>query len=214
MAPMLSFSELDSVSGLIAGFTTRVPGLEVDVDREEAMQRLAASHESARHALVGNMPMATAEQVHGCGVAEVDTQTRFPVTGADALVTTQAGLCLGIYVADCAAVFLADRYGRGIGLVHSGRKGTELGIVPAAVRSLCHATSGSPRDVVAQISPCIRPPHYEVDIATEITRQLRSLGVVDIHDCGLCTASAPEQFYSYRREKGKTGRMLALIAIR
>jgi copper oxidase (laccase) domain-containing protein len=37
--------------------------------------------------------------------------------------------------------------------------------------------------------------------------------VRDIFDCGACTASNPEQYYSYRRERGRTGRLLALAAI-
>jgi copper oxidase (laccase) domain-containing protein len=30
-------------------------------------------------------------------------------------------------------------------------------------------------------------------------------------DCGLNTASDPSRFYSYRKELGKTGRMMAMI---
>ncbi|MEM0897936.1 MAG: laccase domain-containing protein [Verrucomicrobiota bacterium] len=32
-----------------------------------------------------------------------------------------------------------------------------------------------------------------------------------MHDCGTCTAENVEIYYSYRREKGKTGRMLAML---
>ena len=70
-----------------------------------------------------------------------------------------------------------------------------------------------PADLIVQLSPCIRPPHYEVDIATEIIRQCRALGVQHIHDSGTCTASDLSRYYSYRAEKGKTGRMLAMIGL-
>jgi copper oxidase (laccase) domain-containing protein len=33
----------------------------------------------------------------------------------------------------------------------------------------------------------------------------------NLHDCGLCTSTDLQRFYSYRVEKGKTGRMLALL---
>ena len=72
---------------------------------------------------------------------------------------------------------------------------------------------GAPADLIAQISPCIRPPHYENDFAAEIARQLEAAGIRDIHDCGTCTATDPDSYYSYRREKGFTGRMLAFLAL-
>jgi copper oxidase (laccase) domain-containing protein len=71
----------------------------------------------------------------------------------------------------------------------------------------------TPSDLVVQISPCIRPPHYEVDFASEIVRQARSCGVEQIADTGRCTACDLQSYYSYRVEKGRTGRMLALLAL-
>ena len=70
-----------------------------------------------------------------------------------------------------------------------------------------------PANLVVQVAPCIRPPNYEVDFAAQIVRQAREAGVSDIFDCGTCTASDPEKYYSYRRDKGRTGRLLALAAI-
>jgi copper oxidase (laccase) domain-containing protein len=71
-----------------------------------------------------------------------------------------------------------------------------------------------PSDLVVQLSPCIRPPHYEVDFAAEIVRQCRDLRVTSIHDSGVCTACDLTRYYSYRAEKGRTGRMLAFLALR
>ena len=208
------FPALDVIPGIRAAFTRRVPGLGVCVEREDALERLKPYHLQARSdaGLVG-MTFATAEQVHGNHVAEVSADSHFPVPGTDALFTTVPGICLGVYVADCAAVFLADRSARGIALVHSGKKGTELGIASIAAKALCAATGAAPSDLVAQISPCIRPPHYEINFASEIVRQLTTLGIGEVHDCGICTASNPDQYYSYRMEKGRTGRMLAIMAI-
>ncbi len=69
-----------------------------------------------------------------------------------------------------------------------------------------------PADLVVQLSPCIRPPHYEIDFAAEIVRQCREAGVTAVHDCNICTACDLNRYYSYRAEKGRTGRMLALLA--
>ena len=70
-----------------------------------------------------------------------------------------------------------------------------------------------PANLIAVISPCIRPPHYEEDIPTAIKAQLVEEGVPEdqIHDSGLDTAADTKRFYSYRVEKGQTGRMLALF---
>jgi copper oxidase (laccase) domain-containing protein len=68
-------------------------------------------------------------------------------------------------------------------------------------------------DLIVQLSPCIRPPHYEIDFAAEIVRQCRDAGIAEIFDSGTCTACDLEHYYSYRAEKGRTGRMLALLAL-
>ena len=70
-----------------------------------------------------------------------------------------------------------------------------------------------PADLVAAVAPCIRPPLYEVDIAAAIVGQLREAGVPDeaVTDSGMCTGAAVDRYYSYRVEKGATGRMLALL---
>jgi hypothetical protein len=67
-------------------------------------------------------------------------------------------------------------------------------------------------DLVVQLGPCIRPPHYEIDFAADIVRQCRDLGVSSVHDSGVCTACDLKRYYSYRAEKGRTGRMLAFLA--
>jgi copper oxidase (laccase) domain-containing protein len=70
-----------------------------------------------------------------------------------------------------------------------------------------------PERMIAQLGPCIRPPNYEVDFAALIRSQCAAAGVREIHDCGACTAAQPDRYYSYRTEKGKTGRMLGLLAL-
>jgi len=213
-APLETFPALDALAPIRAGFFRRAPGLDVQTDRDTAMARLAGIHRAALdRAGFARMPLASAVQVHGNSVREVFGSDKFPVPDCDALMTLEHRLCLGIYVADCAAVFIADKLGRGIALAHSGRKGTELGITTRSIQTLCSKTGAVPCDLVVQISPCIRPPHYEVDFAAEIRRQAASAGVIEIHDCLRCTASDPAAYYSYRKECGKTGRLLAAMAM-
>lgn len=195
-------------------FLERVPGLDLAVEREEALGKLKPFHLAAQkqHGM-GEYPLITAEQIHGNGIGMVGKETFGQIPRVDGLITDRPGVVLGIYVADCCAVYLVDPVKRCIGLVHSGAKGTRLGIVPEAIRAMTASFGSAPADIVVQLSPCIRPPLYEVDFATEIVRQCKEAGVTHCFDCGLCTGSDLERFYSYRIELGKTGRMLALLAM-
>jgi polyphenol oxidase len=214
--PAEHFPALSAVPSSAHGFTLRVPGLEMSHDKAEALAKLDGIHREIRseHGL-GAMPFVTAQQVHGkqIGVIKSQPTANHCFEGSDGIVTDQAGVCLGIYVADCCAVYLVDRVRRAIGLVHSGKKGTELGIVKDAVETMGAEFETSPSDLIVQLSPCIRPPHYEIDFAAEIIRQCRQAGVGAIHDCGICTACDLNRYYSYRAEKGRTGRMLAFLAL-
>jgi copper oxidase (laccase) domain-containing protein len=70
-----------------------------------------------------------------------------------------------------------------------------------------------PGDLRVMIGPAIRPPWFEVDIPAMILADAVAAGVraERVADCGICThASAESLYYSYRREKGCTGRMVAL----
>ena len=211
------FRPLSALAGVAHAFTLRVPGIEVSHDKMEALARLDANHREIRneHGL-GGAPFITAQQVHGKQIAVVDQAISQDqcFESCDGLITNQRGVCLGIYVADCCAVFIVDPIRNAIGLVHSGKKGTDLGIVSNATRLMTEHFGSRPADLVMQLSPCIRPPHYETDFAGEIVRQCRDLGVTAVHDSGVCTACDLNRYYSYRAEKGRTGRMLAFLALR
>jgi copper oxidase (laccase) domain-containing protein len=211
--PHETFPALSALPVLHA-FTGRVAGLDVKMDREAALARLAIHHGEIRNQIgAAGRRFITAEQVHGAAVAAVTVRDTAPIPGVDALITNDPNVCLGIYVADCGPVWLVDPVRRAIGCIHSGRKGTELGITTAAIAAMVKNFGCVPSDITAQLGPCIRPPNYENDFAADILRQCREAGLTSVHDCGRCTAAEPERYYSYRREKGQTGRMLALLAL-
>ena len=203
---------LDILPGVRAAFLARIPGVDVATDRETALTRLRPAHESLIQSLGFDKP-STAEQVHGNAVAVVNAASPYPAVGADALATATPGLALGIYVADCAAIYFVDTRRRAIALAHSGRKGTESNILGATISTMRDNFGTEPADLVVAVSPCIRPPHYEIDFAAQIAAQAGEAGVGAFYDAGTCTASHPERYYSYRRELGQTGRMLALLAL-
>lgn len=203
---------LTALPSLKHGFIGRVAGVDVATDRDTAMARLAPRHDQIlRDFGIDPKLLATAEQVHGADVAVVHGPGC--LQGVDGLITAVRGQPLGIYVADCAAVFFVDPIRGVIGLSHSGKKGTERRIAGATVEKMGLHFDSRPQDIIAIISPCIRPPHYEIDFAADIRKQLADAGVERVIDSGICTATANDRFYSYRLENGKTGRMLAFLEL-
>jgi YfiH family protein len=153
------------------------------------------------------------EQIHGNRAAAVGAPPDGRVPGVDALATNVTGLPLVVRVADCGPVFFYDPVRRAIAVAHSGRRGTEGNIVAATVACLRDNFGTEPADLIVELGPCIRPPHYEVDFAAEIGRQAQAAGVRHFHDAGVCTASRLDRYYSYRAEKGQTGRMWGVLML-
>ena len=200
--------------GVVHAFAVRQPGVEVELERAEAVGRLGPAHAALRAGLgLAEREFCSAEQVHGAGVSVVTGAVPAVHPGVDSLVTASDRVCLGIYTADCCAVFLADPLRRVIALAHAGAKGTRLGVVPATLRCMREEFGCEMGGIRALLSPCIRPPHYDWDFAAEIRRQLAGAGVGFITDPDVCTGADTRNYYSYRMEKGRTGRMLALLAL-
>lgn len=208
------FPDLLRQPDLAHGFILRQKGVELSLDREATLGRLQPGFVAGIDE-IGLSParLATAEQVHG-GDIDLVTEAGYRL-GVDGLITSTPGLALGIVVADCCAVYLVDPLRRAIGLVHSGKRGTELRITAEAIQRMGEAFGTRPEDLQVRLSPCIRPPAYEVDIAAAIRQQAADLGVPaeSVHDDGICTASNLHRYYSYRAESGATGRMLAVLGL-
>jgi len=221
--PFEQFPALNAIGICRHLFTQRIPGIDVSTDKAKVLKRLESAHREIRNAIgVGDWPLFTAQQVHGNKIAILERAVGSAVLSGvggrefprcDGIITNQRGVALGIYVADCCALYIVDPKTPAIGLVHSGRKGTELGVVTNAIRQMIDRFGSDPANMIVQLSPCIRPPHYEVDFAAEIVQQCRPLGVKEIYNSRICTACDLDRYYSYRAEKGKTGRMLALIGL-
>ena len=194
-----------TAQGLRHGFSTRsgVPLEQVDAEIGAAFARSGFPLERA----------VQGQQPHGNKVALVNGPARERVPEVDGLITATIGLPLVVRVADCGPVFLHDPVRRAIGLSHSGRRGTEGNITGVTIAAMREHFGSKPEDLVVQLGPCIRPPHYEVDFAAEIGRQARAAGVMQFHDVGTCTACHLDRYYSYRAEKGKTGRMWGVLML-
>lgn len=207
-------SPLGDIPGIAARFMVRIPGIDTHCERSAAMERLRPVHRDLLDGTgLGSFPLATAEQVHGNRTSFVTEAANQTIPGVDGLLTNRRGITLGIHVADCAPVWIVARDASAGAVLHSGKKGTELGIIRQGIRDLTVHTGKNADDFLAVIGPCIRPPCYEVDFAAEIRKQTSAAGITELHDAGICTACHPERYYSYRREKGLTGRMLATLTL-
>jgi len=214
--PVEYFPALQAIKFCRHAFIERIPGIDVSHDKAEALKRLDAVHREMRREIwMGDWPLLTAQQIHGDNIAIVDQPVASDkeFAGCDGIITSQKKIALGIHVADCCAVYIVDPKTPAIGLIHSGKKGTERAIVSNAIQQMRKHFGSDPAELIVQLSPCIRPPHYEIDFAAQIVEQCRAAGVNAIHDPGVCTACDVDRYYSYRAEKGKTGRMLALLGL-
>lgn len=105
--------------------------------------------------------LAWARQVHGADVARVGGSGGF-AGAADVLMTTERGVPLMIFGADCLALMLYDPAVPALALAHVGWRGTVRGAAQSAVTALC-AAGARPERIHAAVSPSIGPCCYEID---------------------------------------------------
>ncbi|WP_411825315.1 polyphenol oxidase family protein [Luteolibacter sp. AS25] len=209
---------INSLPDYQAEWIPRLSDVNVLGDREFALGNLKPVHDQI---IMEKFPRVRtrhyAEQIHGNSIAVVTGPSESQAVNhqsVDGLMTNLPGELLAIYAADCAAIYLVDPVKKAIALLHSGRKGTEMNILGNAVSQMCEIYGSSPSDLICILSPCIRPPDYEVNFAATIREQANDCGIEQFHDSCENTASDLHRHYSYRLEKGKTGRMLALLSIK
>lgn len=217
------FNRDGAVPGLNCGLTTAAPAEEVSRNRQAFFERVKIDPEL----------VASAGQVHGDHVEFVESGGFFPET--DALVTANRGVTLTIQVADCAAILMADSEAGVIGAVHAGWRGSVNGIVTASLNML-YRHGAKPEQVLAAICPCIGPARFEVgeEVANLFADQyvdrqpgkkphvnLRAAIHGELEENGIpsgqievdsgCTFTQRDHYYSWRRDRDKAGRMLAMI---
>jgi hypothetical protein len=212
LAPWL---EVDLGRGVRAGFST-VAGGNLGLGLGDDPAAVVARRRDAE--LWAGGPIAWGRQVHGADVHLVGPTGGDDVAVCDALVST-GPVGLGVLVADCVPVLLADSRARVVGTVHAGRRGVVAGVVGAAVRALRAAGATHLRAVVgpAICGACYEVPaalRDEVEVAVPGTASTTSWGTpsldlpravvaalvadgVEVGDVGLCTRT-DLRFFSHR----------------
>ena len=188
-------------------------------NRRRAMEFLDLPEE----ALVTNF------QIHSPDVVVVDKPwPRDQRPRADALVTRQPGIALGILTADCAPILFADDAAGVIGAAHAGWRGAVLGVAEATVAAMAKLGADVGR-IRAAIGPCIAQASYEVgpefpapflsqdktnerffrpsrraghfmfDLSGYLEAGLQAIGVAGIGIVARDTCAETDSFFSYRR---------------
>jgi len=159
----------DSLSDVQHGFFTRkggvssgiYEGLNCGVGSNDDAQAVARNR--ARVAETTGVPpiaLVGVHQYHSADVAVIDAPTT-ERPKADAMVTNQKGIALGILTADCQPVLFADPVAGVIGAAHAGWKGALGGVLSNTVAAM--EQLGAKRDnISAAIGPCISQAAYEV----------------------------------------------------
>lgn len=186
-------------------------------------------------------PVQFPRQVHGTDVLTVGPGARDLMTGGDpgepardAVVTAAAGVPVGVLVADCVPVLLADPDAGVVGAAHAGRRGLLKGVIEATV-AVMQERGARPDRIRAAIGPSAGPCCYEVpeQLRAESARRLPStwgttrwgtpsldlpagcraalerIGVTLITALGVCTID-DHAYFSYRREP-VTGRFAGIV---
>lgn len=100
-------------------------------------------------------------QVHGSRVVSGRACAHEPAPEADAVVSGEAGIPVGVVTADCVPILMASESGRAVGAIHAGWRGLARGVVAAGVDALRHLCPDEA--LVAAVGPHIGPCCYEVD---------------------------------------------------
>ena len=172
------------------------------------------------------------EQVHGSQVIQLDDGDVSRV--ADGSMSRSRRVVCAVLSADCVPLFLTDKSGQFVALLHVGWRGLEAGIVESGL-DIIREPMGQ---ILAWLGPSIGPAVYEVrddvrgrlvtacrdhdsnftktetgwlaDLPGMVEQRLRRAGVEAVGSSGLCTFSGPYNWFSYRRS-APCGRMASLI---
>jgi YfiH family protein len=233
---LIRSSVLAALSGIRHAFFTREGGVSKGVyaslnagqGSRDDPDRVAENRKRMAQAL--ECPaLVTAFQTHST-TAVVATQpwTRANAPRADAVVTGTPGIAVGVTIADCGPILLADAGARVIGAVHAGWRGALDGVIESAVARM-EEVGARRQNIVAAIGPLIRQQSYEVgpefvarfrntdssfakffvsaqrdghamfDLPGFIAMRLESAGVRAVDDLGLDTYADEARFFSFRR---------------
>lgn len=168
--------QFTALGGTRHGFATRLGGVsqgvcaQLNLSRTEldTEERVRENYRLLCAALGTDVTqLVLSHQVHADAVrvvtrADVLADLYDPIPyEADGLITDIPGLTLTIFYADCIPILLYDPVRQVAGAVHSGWRGTWLGILNNAVETMTQVFGSDPQDIRAAIGPGICPKCFE-----------------------------------------------------
>lgn len=160
----------DSIPGIEHGFFTRYGGVSeggyssLNVGLSSGDDHNKVLENRNRVSLYFNQPfrhLVMCEQVHGNDVVVVEKPWDLEhQPKADALITNQPNLVLGVQTADCCPILLSSGDGKVVAAVHAGWKSALSGVIRQAVMRMHDMGSHA---IKAVIGPAIEQNSYEVD---------------------------------------------------
>lgn len=150
-------------SGLVLhAFTTRQNGLG---NRNKGIKTADDWNPVAEAFGISAERVVTVNQVHGETVVRVDAldYRGARAAHADAIITNEPGIAVGVETADCVPVLLFDPVKPAVAAVHAGWRSTVKKIVQKAINRMSEEFGSDPARMIAAIGPAIGPECYEVD---------------------------------------------------
>ncbi len=187
---------------------------------------------------ISEKQIAFTDQIHSTNIVRVNKPGVY--SQSDALITKETDIFLAIQTADCLPVFIFDPVNRVIAAIHAGWRGVKAGIITASINTLFSTFALRPQNFFVVIGPGLQKECFEVrsdvsmyfpikylgkhsdpgkkflDLSGYVKYILLNLGIpedqVEQHpDCTMCKT---DLYYSYRRDKERSGRMIGLIGMR
>lgn len=161
---------------------------------------------------------------------------------ADGIFTDNPEVTLVMRFADCVPIVFHDPVKKVVGIAHGGWQGTLLKVAAEAVNAANQRYGSQPENWRVGIGPAIcadcyrvgpevleqyqrawgsvanaffslKPDGWHLDLWKANEWVLRQAGVTQIEQSGICTAEHLDDWYSYRKERGVTGRFAVVIAL-
>ena len=228
----LTFPRLEKHNQVLHGFT--IKSRRASVDHKTGLDHLIRKITRIRR------PTVSLKQVHGDGCVVITNKDKLKKEyKGDAVLTGRNDVFLSIQVADCVPIFLLEEKRKVIGLIHTGWKGTLLGIAKRTMETAKEQLGCQPGDFIVWFGPSIRSCCYRVsddvailfggknvrfsarkgaflDLVGINRKQLMECGVKNnrMFTTGGCTCCERRLFYSYRREKENAGRMVGFLGLK
>jgi len=215
--------------GRAGGLSTgAVAGLNCGTGSGDDPQIVEANRRLAADAILPGAPIASVYQIHSpTAVIVTKAVPHAERPHADALVSDQPGLLLGVVTADCAPILLADSEAGVVGAAHAGWRGALAGVTDQAIAAMI-SLGAKVENIAAAIGPCLAKANFEVgqdfaeqltsddpdnerflgegpygalhfDLEAHLVARLAAAGIRRIEASGLDTYSLEDRFYSYRR---------------